>query len=91
MTNEEIKLKPCPFCGSDKIKLSRRQIYYFGQNYRGQRKIKYGEQVICNRCHARGSLYTRTIIFPSENHQEGFAWLEAHAADAWNRRAKDAD
>ena len=82
-------LKPCPFCGGG-ARLSQRQMRFFGQNYIGQKKIKYGEQVICGRCHARGTLFSRIVIFPSKDHQAAFRWLEESAAEAWNRRASDA-
>lgn len=79
------ELKPCPFC-SGKAKIVKREMQYFGQNYIGQKKIKYGKQVICNKCHARGPLYSRIVIFPSEEHMTAFSWLEEMAVEAWNRR-----
>lgn len=82
------KLKPCPFCGG-KAFLSRRQMRFIGQNYIGQKKVQYGEQAICGTCHARGPLYSRVTIFPSEEHQAAFKWLEESASEAWNRRAGD--
>ena len=83
-----MELKPCPFCGG-KANLSRRQMQFIGQNYIGQKKIKYAEQAICKRCFARGPIYIRTTVFPSEEHQDAFAWLDEVAAEAWNRRAND--
>ncbi len=84
-----MEIKPCPFCGG-RAKNVRRQMRFLGQNYTGQKKIRYGQQVFCQRCHARGPLYSRVTIFPSEEHQAAFAWLEEQAAEAWNRRKADA-
>lgn len=47
----------------------------------------------CDKCgewyEADRLLYSRVTIFPSEEHQAAFAWLEEQAAEAWNRRADD--
>lgn len=81
-----MNLKPCQFCGG-KAKNVRRQMRFLGQNYIGQKKIRYGQQVMCRRCHARGPLFSRVVIFPSAEHKAEFDWLEEQAAEAWNRRA----
>lgn len=47
------ELKPCPFCGG-KARLSFKDVEFGGKNYRGDRKVKYRFQVICNKCHSRG-------------------------------------
>lgn len=83
-----IDLKPCPFCGG-KAFLSRRQMRLIGWNDICQKEAQYGEQAICGTCHARGPLYSRVIIFPSEEHRAAFRWLEESASEAWNRRASD--
>ena len=82
-------LKPCPFCnGSGKI--SKRIIRLYGYNYiSGKRKSKEGVQVICQRCHARGPLYSAIIIKPEEKYLRAIKLLEERAALAWNRRIDD--
>lgn len=77
-----------PFC-EGKAKIVRRQMRFLGQNYVGQKKIKYGIQAMCQRCHARGSLYSRVVIYPSLEYQAAFDWLEEKATEAWNRRVKE--
>lgn len=84
------KIKPCPFCGG-KGKITLRQLRTYGQYTTGQRKIKYAQQVICQRCHARGSLFSAVVSFPSLEHQYAFAWLEEKAIEAWNTREKEID
>lgn len=68
-----IKLKPCPFCGG-KARVSFRDVKFGGQNYDGDRKIKYRIQVICNKCRSRGKpITTEWIINPNP-----------HAFQLWN-------
>ena len=83
------KLKPCPFC-EGKAKLSTRQLRFIGQNYLGDKKIRMGAQVVCNRCHARGSLYMADVINPYNKNLKdaGFDWIKESAIKAWNRRAE---
>lgn len=58
------QLKPCPFCGS-KARLSFKDAEFIGKNYRGDRKVKYRLQVICNKCHSRGKpVKTDSLINP---------------------------
>ena len=86
----DITLKPCPFCGG-KAKLSSRQVRFFGRNYLNpaQAKITFGQQVICNKCHARGPYFTKCLITNSPEGKAGFRWLEKSAADAWNKRKEE--
>lgn len=85
-------MKLCPFCGK-KGKLSYRQIRFIGQNDFGNKKIRIGSQVICNRCKARGPLYCGEVIDPTvrrmHNKQESFLQITQSAIDAWNRRANE--
>ena len=58
-------LKPCPFCGG-KARVSFRDVKFGGQNYDGDRKIKYRIQVICNKCRSRGKpITTEWMINPN--------------------------
>ena len=80
------ELKPCPFCGG-KGHLSQREIRFIGQNDFGAKKIYCGVQVICGRCHARGSLATDTVIFGSyESEHATLESMNKRAIDAWNQR-----
>ncbi len=59
------KLKPCPFCGGV-ARLSFKDVEFGGMNFRGDRKIKYRFQVICNKCHSRGKpVKTDFLINPN--------------------------
>ena len=81
-----IELKPCPFC-KGKAHFRGRQLHYFGQNYYGDRKIRYGVYVYCGSCKARGGLSAATVIFKgSVFTKEDKAWLEEEAARLWNER-----
>ena len=83
---DAIKLKPCPFCNG-KARVSFRDMKFYGQNYNGEKKIKLGAQVICQKCHARGTLYSRVAIIPNEE-KEAKGWLAESAINAWNRRVE---
>lgn len=48
-----VELKPCPFCGGTG-NLSFKDYAFGGQNYLGDKKIKYRVQIICNKCKSRG-------------------------------------
>lgn len=83
------ELKPCPFCGG-KAKLHTRQLKFIGQNYYGDKKIRMGAQVFCNRCLARGTLYRVDVVNPySKNLKDaGYDWICDSACESWNRRAE---
>ena len=43
------ELKPCPFCGGEKLKLTKKRTKYKGHD-------AYVASIRCNSCHARGEL-----------------------------------
>ena len=97
-------LKPCPFCGG-KARISFNDAKFGGQNYIGDKKLKYRVQVICNKCHSRGKpIMTDWLINPNPyciNNDVPDGWKGKEqakvftpyinaAAEAWNNR-KDGD
>ena len=83
-------VNPCPFCGGA-AKVSLRCMRFIGRNGRGDKKIKCGAQVICNRCKARGPVYTAALINPYDRIcQKSYAyqWLLSEAKNGWNRRTE---
>ena len=82
-----MELKPCPFCGG-KAKLHTRQLRFIGQNYLGSKKIRMAAQVFCNRCKARGAVFSGEVIDPwNKDFNAPFDWMKEQAVVAWNRRA----
>lgn len=75
----EIKLKPCPFCGSDKLKVDSKRTF----NYSTRR---CSVSVRCMKCHARGS--TVGIDMPTDKYNEREI-CESAAIEAWNRRTNN--
>ena len=85
------ELKPCPFCGHEKLKITKKR----SGNYR-----RTGDcfQIICNKCKARGPIFTAQ--YDVKLHRWGdslyatanpavTAQAKQLAVDAWNRRAND--
>lgn len=61
----ETELRPCPFCGGSG-KVSFKDHRFHGQNHKGDKKISYRVQVICNRCKSRGApIITTDMINPN--------------------------
>ena len=92
---EEIKLKPCPFCGSKKLKLDRKS-KFAGCNGLDQRVEQHTYSVRCNVCHARGGAVGGKVVFGSSifgidtslpSWATTDAELKGKAIEAWNRRA----
>ena len=84
----ETKLKLCPFCGGQRLKVSGKSEYN-GYN----QTVHYTLSVRCNTCHARGSVVSGDIP-----HRRGASFsdmqikrkaLEQKAIEAWNRRAEN--
>lgn len=56
---------PCPHC-SGNGKVSFKDHRFVGQNMRGDKKLVYRVQVICNKCRSRGKpVFTEPIINPN--------------------------
>ena len=86
-------LEPCPFC-KGQAKISLREMRFLGQNGYGDKKIRCAAQLICNRCRARGPVYTANLINPYDRkcqQSEAFKWMLKEAAFAWNKRAGQDD
>ena len=79
------ELKKCPFCNGN-ARVSTRQMQFMAQNYAGVKKILFGAQVICDRCHARGPLPSMIIFVGGAEEKERMAELKQKAADGWNKR-----
>lgn len=84
-------LKPCPFCGYNKPKITKKRK---GNYFRNGDYL----QVICNRCKARGpivcNLYDAKLSSWGDTHYmvrnpETTAEAERQAVAAWNRKAND--
>lgn len=78
-------LKPCPFCGSGKLKLDK-----------SSRNGRSTYSVRCNSCHARGgtsgcekTTYKSILYSPLANGDPiEEAFTAAKAIEAWNRRVE---
>ena len=85
MANE---LKPCPFCGSTKLKIDQKT----SSNTKYNPEIKKCEKLVvvtvrCNKCHTRGpttSMYANFYDRPTKV-------LEEKAIEVWNGRATDGE
>lgn len=83
----DIKLKPCPFCGSTSLKLEHKHngTHYWTDTHRWTET--HSATVRCNKCHARGG----TASVKVEAVKRGCIDEETkrRAIDAWNRRDDD--
>lgn len=92
------KLKPCPFCGSKKIKIDSKSVKT-GYNGVGDIIYRATYSARCNRCHARGGAvggkvlslenYPRDIRYALPSWATIWEKLKAEAVEAWNRRTED--
>lgn len=99
MTDTEIikalELKPCPFCGSTKLKIESKSVFV-GSNGLDQGVNRLTYSVRCNVCHARGgaasgkilSLYRFSIMQLPEWATTDIE-IKKRAIEAWNRRAEE--
>lgn len=90
------ELKPCPFCGSTKLKLESKQklVGYNGLDMRVENRTY---SVRCNVCHARGGAVGGKVIpefwrrddleLPSYATTDDV--IKEKAIEAWNRRVTD--
>lgn len=85
------ELKPCPFCGSDKLKTTVKR----SGNYR---RTGDSIQILCGKCKARGPIFTakrdevvdgRGYSLYMKSNPKAVAQTEKLAIDAWNRRVND--
>ena len=74
-----IMLKSCPFCNG-KPKIMVREQKFLGQYENGKKDKLLGFYVRCNRCYARGGLYT--LYTDNPNNELGIK----HAIEKWNYR-----
>lgn len=83
-----VDLKPCPFCGYDKVKMTEKRS---GNNCRTGDMY----QILCGRCKARGPIFTAKYMrngdfgwysykCSPENQKEAIQ----NAIKAWNRRGE---
>ena len=87
----DIKLKPCPFCGSEKLKIEKKNKktrYHVNGNL-----YNYTASVRCNACHARGSTVSGWVR--NRRYVEDTEWLpeeipeqnlDESAIKEWNKR-----
>ena len=79
------ELKPCPFCGSKKLKIDSKK----GSNFRyvnGKREDFHVVTVRCNRCHTRGPT---TSVYLGYGQVNAARVMSEAATEAWNRRVED--
>ena len=87
---QEVELKPCPFCGSAKLKIDKKSTLY-GYNGLDIRSERHTYSVRCNVCHARGGAIGGFVVvdrrvtkvpdkFTTDDE------LKEKVISAWNRR-----
>jgi Lar family restriction alleviation protein len=87
----EVKTKPCPFCGSEKLKLESKNgsIHYYEKNgMKTWQNVKFS--VRCNSCHARGGVVSEDLptddSLPLEEVRQMRYDVSIKAIEKWNRR-----
>ena len=87
--NETAKLKSCPFCRGDNIKMMHKDVGFIGWNGLGAKKIKYQSYAMCNKCYSKGSPATCEYEVDTERGRMALKENDKKAAAAWNRRATE--
>ena len=92
------KLKPCPFCGSDSLKIESKttKVGWTGIEARVESKTF---SVRCNKCHSRGgAVGGKVIISRIDAYKDNMpCWattkeeLKDVAVALWNKRVKESD
>lgn len=81
MPTDEIKLRPCPFCGG------KAKFRIFEHN-----AMAYKYQIECDKCGATNNeVGLTTLLFEKDGSINTIQDDRWKLADAWNRRAKDAE
>lgn len=91
------ELKPCPFCGSNKLKIeaSSYKRRNHQRTYNGE-WILYRHCVMsvrCNCCHCRGSTVSGDFVIQPKLELDGYTTvkdIKNKSIEAWNRRADNA-
>ena len=87
--NKIEKLKSCPFCRGDNIKMMHKDVGFIGWNGFGAKKIKYQSYAMCNRCYSKGAPATCEYEVDTERGRAILEENDKKAAAAWNRRATE--
>lgn len=70
------KLKPCPFCGSTKLKIESKRTFNYNKRH-------CSVTVRCMKCHARSPVVGINLDKNQYNERE---LCESQVTEAWNRR-----
>lgn len=86
MVEKEVNLKPCPFCGGEKLKVESKR-----KNISYRHVYVVTKSVRCNRCHARGCTASGEVGnysfgTPKSDNLKTEQEIEAMAIKAWNKR-----
>lgn len=88
------ELKPCPFCGSNKLKIesssSQRRNHYCTDYGEWVLYRHYVMSIRCNCCHSRGSTVSGDVVIQPKLELDGYTTvkdIENKSIEAWNRRA----
>lgn len=73
------KLKPCPFCGSTKLKIDSKRTFNYSKRH-------CSVTVRCMKCHARSPVVGISMDKNQYNERE---LCESQAIEAWNRRVSE--